>query len=63
MAHRRQVLQGELSAETAHWGSRTRSRVRPAQKLAEEFDGHLADPELDPRLRTRYSREVHGATP
>jgi hypothetical protein len=30
------------------------------QKLAEDFDGHLTDPELDPRLRARYSREVRG---
>jgi hypothetical protein len=30
------------------------------QKLAEDFNGHLTDPELDPRLRTRYSREVRG---
>jgi hypothetical protein len=42
IAHRRQVLQGELSAETAQlWITDKVTRAAWHQKLAEEFDGHF----------------------
>lgn len=53
------MLQGELAAETAHlWVADKTTRIAWYQKLIEDLDSYLADDDLDPRLRHRYSCDV-----
>jgi hypothetical protein len=59
IATRRQVLLGEVDAEAAHlWVADKTTRIAWLQKLIEDLDSHLSDPDLDLRLRSRYTREV-----
>jgi hypothetical protein len=45
--------------ETANRGIADKTaRIAWYQKLIEDLDGYLADPDLDLRLRSRYTREV-----
>jgi hypothetical protein len=53
------VLQGELASETTHlWVADKVTRIAWYQKLIEDLDSYLADPELDLRLRHRYTNDV-----
>jgi hypothetical protein len=60
IAGRRRALQGELATETDHlWVADKTARIAWRQKLAEDLDGYLSDPDLDRRLRVRYVREIN----
>ena len=59
IAIRRQVLLGEVDAEGAHlWVSDKVTRRAWRQKLIEDLEIRLADEGLDPRLRSRYTRDI-----
>lgn len=59
IAGRRRVLQGELATATDHlWIADKVTRIAWCQKLCEDLDSYLADPDLDLRVRHRYTREV-----
>ena len=59
IAGRRRVLQGELASETSHlWMADGVTKIAWYEKLAEDLDGYLADPDLDLRVRHRYTLAV-----
>ena len=59
IATRRQILLGEVDAEGAHlWVSHKVLRRAWRQKLLEDIEARLADPDLDDRQRSRYNRDA-----
>jgi hypothetical protein len=53
------TLRKLLDVETAHlWIADKVARIAWYQKLVENLDGHLADPDLDLRLRQRYTASL-----
>ena len=59
IATRRQTLLGEVDAEAAHlWISDRVTRRAWRQKLIDDMEAALEDPELDWRQRSRYSRDI-----
>jgi hypothetical protein len=59
IAQRRQMLLGEVSDEASHmWVSDKVTRIAWRLKWIEDLDAHLADPDLDPQLRSRYTRDA-----
>jgi hypothetical protein len=58
IATRRQVLLGEVDAEGAHLWVSDKVTRRAAPELIEDLEIRLADEGLDPRLRSRYTRDI-----
>jgi hypothetical protein len=59
IASRRRVLLGEVDAEAAHaWVANKVARIDWYQKLIEDLEIRLADEDLDPRVRSRFTRDV-----
>jgi hypothetical protein len=59
VATRRQTLLGEVDAEAAHlWISDRVTRRAWRQKLIDDMEAALEDPDLDWRQRSRYSRDI-----
>ena len=59
IASRREVLLGDVDAETAHsWVAKKAARIDWYQKLIEDLEIRLADEDLDPRVRSRFTRDV-----
>ena len=53
------MLQGELVTATDHlWIANSVTQIEWRQKLAEELDGYLDDPDLDLRVRHRYTLAI-----
>ena len=59
IATRRQALLGEVDAEAAHlWISDRVTRRAWRQKLIDDMEAALEDPDLDWRQRSRYNRDI-----
>jgi hypothetical protein len=59
IATRRQVLLAQVDAEAAHlWISDKVTRRAWRQKMIEDMEVALADPDLDWRQRSRYNRDI-----